>query len=124
MGFLMIFALIFIAQPEFFIRLFIDDPLVIKHGVKALQIISFGYLFYAFGMVMPQAFNGAGDTKTPTIINFVSFWMIELPVAYMLANVFGFAETGVFYSIVIAESVMALIGIWLFRKGKWKLKEV
>jgi putative MATE family efflux protein len=124
MGFLAIFAIIFIAQPEFFIRLFIDDPLVIGYGIQALQVISFGYLFYAFGMVMPQAFNGAGDTTTPTIINLVSFWMIELPVAYLLANILGFEEKGVFYSIVIAESVMACMGIWLFKRGKWKLKKV
>lgn len=124
MGFLSIFAIIFITMPEFFIQFFIDDLEVIKHGIQALQIISFGYLFYAFGMVMPQAFNGAGDTTTPTIINLVSFWMIELPLAYLLAKVLGFEENGVFYSIVIAESVMAVMGIWLFKRGKWKLKKV
>ncbi len=124
MGFLAIFALVFISEPEFFIRLFIDDPTVIHHGIQALQIISFGYLFYAFGMVMPQAFNGAGDTVTPTMINLISFWMIELPVAYVLANILGFEEKGIFYAIVIAESIMASLGIWLFRKGKWKLKKV
>ena len=124
MGFLAVFAMIFIANPEFFIRLFIDDVAVINHGIQALRIISFGYLFYAFGMVMPQAFNGAGDTTTPTMINLVSFWMIELPVAYMLANILGFEENGVFYSIVIAESIMASLGIWLFKRGKWKLKKV
>jgi putative MATE family efflux protein len=101
--FLAVFAIIFITKREFFIRLFIDDPVVIGHGIQALRVISFGYLFYAFGMVMPQAFNGAGDTTTPTIINLVSFWMIELPVAYALANLFGFEANGVFYSIVIAE---------------------
>lgn len=124
MGFLAIFAMVFIAQPGFFIRLFIDDPAVIAYGIQALQVISFGYLFYAFGMVMPQAFNGAGDTTTPTMINLVSFWMIELPVAYVLANVLGFEEQGVFYSIVIAESIMACLGVWLFKRGKWKLKKV
>ena len=124
MGFLAVFAIIFIANPEFFIRLFIDDVAVINHGIQALRIISFGYLFYAFGMVMPQAFNGAGDTVTPTMINLVSFWMIELPVAYVLANILGFEENGVFYSIVIAESIMACLGIWLFKRGKWKLKKV
>jgi len=122
--FLSVFAVFFITQPEFFIRLLIDDPAVIGHGVQALRIISFGYLFYAFGMVMPQAFNGAGDTATPTMINLISFWMIELPVAYSLVNFFGFGESGVFYSIVIAESIMACLGIWLFKRGKWKLKKV
>ncbi len=75
-------------------------------------------------MEMALAFNGAGDTTTPTIINLVSFWMIELPVAYVLAKVLGFEENGVFYSIVIAESVMASLGIWLFKRGKWKRKKV
>ena len=124
MVFLACFAIVFVTQPEFFIRLFIDDIAVIGYGVQALRTISYGFLFYAFGMVMPQAFNGAGDTKTPTMINIFSFWILELPLAYLLANVAGFKESGVFYSIVIAESSMALIGIWLFRKGKWKLKEV
>ncbi len=122
--FLTLFAIIFIAQPEFFIRIFIDDPLVIHYGVEALRIISFGYLFYAFGMVVPQAFNGAGDTRTPTLINLVSFWIMEIPIAYTLAVVFDLKENGVFYSIVIAESIMAILGIWLFRKGKWKQKQL
>ena len=124
MGVMLVFAVIFISQPAFFIRLFIDDPDVVRYGVQALRIISFGYLAYGFGMVMPQAFNGAGDTKTPTMINLVSFWMIELPVAYILANVLGFGELGVFYSIPFAETIMAVLGIWLFRKGKWKTKQV
>lgn len=124
LAFLACFAIVFLAKAEFFIHLFIDDPLVVGYGVQALRIISCGYLFYAFGMVLPQAFNGAGDTTTPTMINFICFWMIELPLAYTLANWAGMAEVGVFYAIVIAESIMAAMGIWLFRKGKWKLKEV
>ena len=124
MVFLAFFAVAFITHPEFFIRFFIDDQEVIHHGVQALRIISFGFLFYAFGMVMPQAFNGAGNTTTPTLINLFSFWLLELPLAYVLANVAGMEETGVFYAIVVAESTMAIIGIWLFRKGKWKLKVV
>ncbi len=123
-GVMAVFAFLFLSWPSFFIRLFINDPKVIHYGVQALQIISMGYLFYGFGMVMPQAFNGAGDTKTPTLINFITFWIIELPLAYLLAHTLGFRETGVFYSIVIAESLMAVMGIWLFRKGKWKTKMV
>ncbi len=122
--FLAFFATLFISNPAYFIRLFIDDQVVIQYGVQALRMISYGYLFYAFGLVMPQAFNGAGDTTTPTLINLFSFWILELPLAYILANVLGYEETGVFFSIVVAESSMAIIGIWLFRKGKWKLNEV
>jgi putative MATE family efflux protein len=124
MIFLAFFAILFITNPGFFIRLFIDDQAVIHYGIQALRIISYGYLFYAFGMVMPQAFNGAGDTTTPTLINLFSFWIVELPLAYLLANVSGYEETGVFYSIVVAESTMAIVGVYLFRKGKWKLTEV
>ncbi|MCK5277451.1 MAG: MATE family efflux transporter [Cyclobacteriaceae bacterium] len=122
--FLMFFAVLFIYDSEFFIRLFVDDIVVIEFGAKALRIISFGYLCYAFGMVMPQAFNGAGDTATPTWINFFSFWMIQIPIAYLLALEFGWEEDGVFVSIVIGETVLAILGIWLFRRGKWKLKKV
>ncbi len=122
--FLFLIGLIMISFPEFFIRLLTDDGEVVKHGKTALRIISYGYLFYSFGMVMPQAFNGAGDTNTPTWINFFCFWLIEIPLAYILALYFHWDEKGVFYAIVIAESCMALMGIWLFKRGKWKLKKV
>jgi len=102
----------------------VDDELVIGYGAKALRIISMGYLCYAFGMTMPQAFNGAGDTTTPTWINFISFWMIQIPVAYMLSLMTDMNESGVFSSIVIGETALAILGIWIFKRGKWKLKEV
>jgi len=124
MAVMLFFAVIFLSWPTFFIQLFIGDPDVIAYGSTGLRIISLGYLCYGFGMVMPQAFNGAGDTTTPTLINFITFWIIELPLAYFLANILGMEENGVFYSIVIAESLMALMGIWLFRQGKWKTKMV
>lgn len=93
-------------------------------GAQGLRIISIGFIFYAVGMVMVQAFNGAGDTKTPTKINIICFWMIEIPLAYFLARMNGFDEYGVYAAIIIAESMMTLIAIWLFRKGKWKLQKV
>ncbi|MCG8309754.1 MAG: MATE family efflux transporter [Cytophagales bacterium] len=123
-GFLVFFAIIFIYDSGFFIRLFVDDEAVIAFGVRALQVISLGYLCYAFGMVMPQAFNGAGDTATPTWINFISFWLIQIPIAYFLALILGWAEDGVFFSIVIGETILALLGIVLFKRGKWKFKVV
>ena len=124
MAFLSIFAIIFISSPSFFIQMFIDDVAVIEFGSTALRIISFGFLCYAFGMVMPQAFNGAGDTATPTWINFICFWIVEIPAAYLFALVLGWEEEGVFYAIVLAESLLAILGIILFRMGRWKLKEV
>ncbi len=117
-------SLIFIAIPGFFIKLFIDDPIVIESGITCLRIISYGYVLYALGMVMIQALNGAGDTGTPTMINFFCFWLIEIPLAYLLAIQLGWAEKGVALAIIFAESVMAVWGLYLFRKGRWKLREV
>lgn len=117
-------SLIFISYPEFFIRLFIDNPEVIAPGARGLKIISMGYLFYAMGMVMVQSFNGAGDTRTPTLINIVCFWIIEVPLAYILAKMVFHSENGVFMAIVISESLMTIIAIYLFRKGKWKTEQV
>lgn len=119
-----IFSAIFIIEPHFFIRLFIDNPEVISTGAQGLRIVSIGFIFYALGMVMVQAFNGAGDTRTPTKINIISFWIIEIPLAYFLARVSGLNEFGVYTAIIVAESMMTLIAIWLFKKGKWKLQEV
>jgi len=119
-----LFSIIFIVEPHFFIRIFIDNNEVIKSGATGLRIISFGFIFYAIGMVMVQAFNGAGDTKTPTIINIICFWLIEIPLAYFLAKHIGIKENGVYIAIIIAESVMTIIAMWLFKKGNWKLKEI
>ncbi len=124
MLFLSIVSFIFIIEPYFFIRLFIDNAEVIATGAKGLRIVSMGLIFYAMGMVMVQAFNGAGDTLTPTKINIISFWIIEIPLAYFLATSYGFNEFGVYIAIIVAESVMTLIAMWLFKKGKWKLRKV
>jgi putative MATE family efflux protein len=110
--------------PEFWIRLFIADITVVENGVLALRIISFGFLFYALGMVLMQGFNGSGDTVTPTKINLLAFWLIEIPLAYLLAIVLGMGLTGASIAIICAESVLALTALFLFRKGKWKLREV
>jgi putative MATE family efflux protein len=117
-------GIFFVIWPEFFIRLFIQDDGVVKFGASALRIISFGFLVYGLGMVMIQSFNGAGDTSTPTWINFFCFWMLELPLAYTLSINMGFREYGVFFAILSAETVMTIIAVILFKKGKWKLKKV
>ncbi len=110
--------------PEFFIRLFISESLVIENGITALRIISFGFLFYALGMVLVQAFNGSGDTMTPTKLNLICFWMFEIPLAYLLAINMNMELTGASIAIVCAETMLALVALYLFRKGKWKLREV
>lgn len=110
--------------PDFFIRLFIADLPVVDFGSTALRIISFGFLFYALGMVLIQGFNGSGDTLTPTKINFFSFWLFEIPLAYLLAIVLNMGLTGASIAIVLAESMLTVIALFLFRRGKWKLREV
>jgi putative MATE family efflux protein len=110
--------------PSYWIGLFIDDPAVVENGILALRIISSGFLFYALGMVMMQGFNGSGDTTTPTLINLFSFWLFEIPLAWFLAIALNMGLKGASFAIVIAESALALIAFLLFRRGKWKLKEV
>ena len=122
--FLGIIGLIFIILPEPFIRFFTHEPSVIESGARCLRIISYGYLFYGVGMVIVNSFNGAGDTLTPTKINFFCYWLLEIPLAWLLAVPLHLDEQGVFYSILIAESVMTISAVLIFRKGKWKLKQV
>jgi putative MATE family efflux protein len=124
MAFMGTMGLALFVFPGFWIRLFIADPVVIENGILALRIISIGFLFYALGMVMMQGFNGSGDTTTPTKINLVSFWLFEIPLAWFLAIVLNMGLTGASIAIVIAESFLALSALYLFRKGKWKLREV
>jgi len=102
MGFV---AIVFITFPGFFIRIFIDDPDIIASGAICLRIIAYGYVFYAMGMVMVQALNGAGDTGTPTLINFFCFWMLEIPLAFFMALRWGVGENGIYWAIIIAESI-------------------
>ncbi|MDO6446646.1 MATE family efflux transporter [Colwellia sp. 1_MG-2023] len=122
--FLLAVALIFITIPSHIIGLFTSDENVIKYGVDCLRYISYGNGFFALGMILVQAFNGAGDTMTPTKINFVCYWLIQIPVAYGLAKWFDLGPTGVFLAITIAQSIFALVGWLTFRKGHWKLKLV
>ncbi len=118
MGFFLVFF------SETLVTFFIQDYKVIAIGTECLQYISFGILAYALGMIMVQAFNGAGDTTTPMFINIVCFWIIEIPLAYLLAIKFGYKEKGVYISIIVAEMFMTILGIIFFKRGRWKLKQV
>jgi putative MATE family efflux protein len=124
MMFLAVVSLIYIFFDETLVKIFTSEQGVIIAGAECLRIVSYGYLVYAWGMVMPQAFNGAGDTVTPTKINFFCFWLLEIPLAYLLSMKLGAKQSGVYWSIVIAESIAGVVGIWLFRKGKWKQVQV
>ena len=122
--FLVSVAIIFIAFASPIIQLFSQDPEVISYGVDCLRFISYGYGFFAVGMIVVQAFNGAGDTITPTKINFLCYWIIQIPLAFLLAENLELGPIGVFLAITIAESLLAVVGIYVFRLGKWKLKAV
>ena len=113
---------IFAATP--LVRLFTHDPAVVPLAASALRILSYGNVAYAYGMVMLQAFNGAGDTVTPTIVNFFGFWVLEIPLAWWLALHEGLHSTGVFLSIVVAQAAVAVAGMLLFRRGKWKRQQI
>jgi MATE family, multidrug efflux pump len=113
-------GMLFVLFAEPIVRLFAHDPAVVSLGAACLRILSYGNIGYAYGMVMLQAFNGAGDTITPTIVNFFGFWLLEIPLAYWLAIVVGLHANGVYFAIVIAEASIAAAGIILFKRGRWK----
>ncbi len=121
--FLLTVAVVFITWAEPVIRIFTTDPDVIRHGVSCLRWVSYGYGFYAYGMVMVQAFNGAGDTTTPTIINFFCYWLFQIPLAYVLSTT-SLGATGSFMAITLAESLIAVVGILAFRRGRWRTREI
>lgn len=117
-------AILFWITAPWIIHFFTSDPVVTRYGVDALRIVTLGYFFYAYGIVLAQAFNGAGDTLTPTYMNIVCFWLIEIPLAWFLARTLGWGANGVFASIAISESALALLSATLFRRGTWKLMRV
>jgi putative MATE family efflux protein len=124
MLFLIGVGLVFILFAERLVAIFTSDPNVVPFAVACLRIVSYGYLFYAYGMVVVQAFNGAGDTYTPTLINLGCYWLVQIPLAYILAMPLQIGATGVFIAITVAESLLAVVGILVFRRGKWKEKQV
>jgi putative MATE family efflux protein len=117
-------GLLFVVFARAIVSLFTSDPAVAPYAVDCLRIVALGFLFYAYGMVITSSFNGAGDTWTPTWLNLVVFWLWEIPLAYALAVVLDMGPRGVFISITVAYSTLAVLSAWLFRKGKWKSRVV
>jgi putative MATE family efflux protein len=124
MCFLGALGLIFVLFAGVIVRWFTQDPAVLPYGVDCLRVVACGFLFYAYGMVLTQSFNGAGDTWTPTVINLFIFWLWEIPLAYALAIWFGAGPRGVFLAITIAFSTLAVTSALIFRRGRWKVRVV
>ncbi len=118
--FLGLVTIVFVALDEPLVAFFSENVDTVRHGANALRIISYGYVFYAWGMVVTQAFNGAGDTMTPTRINLVCFWFLQIPLAWILAEKLGAGPSGVFWAVAIAEAILAVLSIAIFRRGRWK----
>ena len=124
MLFLLSVSIIYFVTAPLILPLFDPNPLVIEAGITSLRIICIGYVFFAYGMVISQAFNGAGDTRTPTIINLICFWLLQIPLGYILGISLNFGLVGVCAAIGISETTLALIAIALFRKGTWKTTKI
>ena len=117
-------GLLFVLFARGIVSLFSADPAVAGYAVDCLRIVALGFLFYAYGMVITSSFNGAGDTWTPTWLNLIVFWLWEIPLAYALAVVLDMGPRGVFVSITVAYSTLAVVSAWLFKKGRWKTRVV
>jgi putative MATE family efflux protein len=122
--FMAVVSLLFFVAAAPIVGIFTQQEGVNEIAITALRIISAGYIFYGIGMVMTNAFNGAGDTKTPTLINVVGFWAFQIPLAYLLSTYFGLGPTGVFISIPVAETAITIAAFILFKKGRWKTVNV
>lgn len=122
--FLGVVTLIFVLFGKYIAAIFSTEPEVISIASEALKIITLGYIFFGLGMVMIQAFNGAGDTRTPVWVNVFVLWFFEVPLAYTLAIILKLEATGIFLAIAIGHSVHAMVSWWLFRRGKWKVVRV
>jgi Na+-driven multidrug efflux pump len=127
MIFLGVIGLVFVVFADPIVGLFTHAGAgeeVHAYGRACLRIIACGFLFYAYGMVITQSFNGAGDTRTPTVINLFVFWLWEIPLAYVLAFYFGLGPNGVFLAVTIAFSTLAFVSVLFFRRGRWKTRRV
>lgn len=112
----------FIFIPSWFIQIFSENGKSYEVGITCLRVLGYGMIFYGLGVIISQAFNGAGDTYTPTILNFICFWLLQIPLALLFAREWGMRENGVFYSIVVSEVILAILGLLIFLRGKWKTR--
>jgi putative MATE family efflux protein len=117
-------TLVFLFFAERLVGLFTTDPMILPYGVDCLRFISYGYVFYAWGMVVSQSFNGAGDTYTPTLLNLFCFWLFQIPLAYFLARHTALGVRGVYLALMLSESLLAVLSVAVFRMGRWKTKKV
>ncbi len=122
--FLGVVGLAFVVAAPSIVGIYTDDPAIARHAVYCLRIVSLGFVFYAYGMVLTQSFNGAGDTWTPTWINLGCFWLWEIPLAGVLAIYLGLGPPGVYLAVTIAFSTLAVVSAWIFRRGRWKSMRV
>lgn len=120
--FLLVVGLLMFAFAPNVAGWFSTDPVVLEFGTNCLRILGLGYPMYAVGMIMIQSLNGAGDTGTPTVLNLICFWLVQIPLAYWLASDFGFGPNGVFVAIVVSETMCTILSIAVFRRGRWKLQ--
>lgn len=122
--FMGILGLVSVVLAPQIVGLFSSEAEVVRIGTSCIQILGIGYPMYAVGMIVIQALNGAGDTYTPSGLNFICFWMLQIPLAYWLAEPMGIGPNGVFISIIVSESALTVMGVLVFRRGKWKSQDV
>jgi Na+-driven multidrug efflux pump len=122
--FFAVVGVLFVTLAGVIVSAFTDEPMVASVASRGLRIIASGFLFYAYGIVVTQSFNGAGDTWTPTVINLFGFWILGVPLAQLLARPLGLGPAGVFWSITTAFSTTAVAAALVFRRGRWKLNRV
>ncbi len=122
--FLGVIGVAFVVAAPQIVAFFTREASVARYAIDCLRVVAAGFVFYAYGMVLTQAFNGAGDTWTPTLINLACFWLWEIPLAWTLALRLGMGPHGVFLAMAIAYASIAVLSAILFRRGRWKLKHV
>jgi putative MATE family efflux protein len=124
MAFMAVVSILFFTLGKEIMTLFDNNSVVVQAGTSCLHVMAIGYIVFGLGMVIMQAINGAGDTLPPTLFNLLCYWVIQLPLGYYLPQFFTHGEDGIYYAIIIAESIWTLIGVWYFKSGKWKTKKV